>query len=81
MASLRERLELRRAARDAELGADGSGGSGGSEASDASDDDQEAAEAAAAEAEAASPRTGMTTPARTPARCACAAVACIALRD
>ena len=67
MASLRERLELRRAARDAELGGDGSGGSDGS---DATDDDEEEAEAEAA----APPRTGMNTPARTPARCAFAAV-------
>ena len=77
MASLRERLELRRAARDAELGAGGSDGSDGSDDEDASDDEEDEA----AEAEAASPRTGMTTPARTPARCAFAAVLRSALRD
>jgi hypothetical protein len=78
MASLRERLEMRRMAREAEQSADGDGGGSSDDDDDEdcdADDDAEAEEAAEAEAEAAAmatspPRAGLTTPAATPGRCA-----------
>ena len=75
MASLRERLEMRRLAREAEQSADGDGGSSDDEDDDADGDDSDAKAEEAAEAEAAAmatspPRGGLTTPKATPGRCA-----------
>ena len=71
MASLRERLEMRRKAREAEQSTAGDGGGSSSDDDTDDDDDADAEEAEAGAAVATSPpRTGLTTPKATPGRCA-----------